>query len=159
VRFSPKSIFVGLLAVGLPVAIAIGWTLGGRALVTGPAPAAAPGGSGALGTAPAPDTADATATRPVWLPGSYDNRPGQPAASAVPSPPGPGVAPPTSATTTTPRGPLITLTTLPPLTDPPVPTPTMVTSEPPPPTATPSETASAPEDTHGGIGAGLLRRR
>ena len=154
-RLSPKSIFVGLIALGLPFAVTFGWTLGNPFTSDKPPSAATPGGSGAIGTAPVKDT---TSPRPVWLPGRYEA--GTPARAATAAPSAPPVAPeiasPSSPATASPGGPLVTVTTLPPLTDPPVPTPTMVTSEPPPPTATPS--SDPPSSSGGGIGAGLLRR-
>ncbi|MEV6629872.1 hypothetical protein AB0M54_03855 [Actinoplanes sp. NPDC051470] len=158
-RLSPRSIFVGVIALGLPFALTVGWVLGGHHLTSTPPATAGPGGSGLLGTAPARATDDSA---PRWLPGRYENRPAAPAPSSAASAPAAlalPVTPPSSGAETQagPRGgPLTTLPTLPPLTDPPVPTPTMVTSEPPPPSATPS---SSPSATPSGLGAGLLRRR
>ena len=49
VRSIPKSLLLGLVVPGLPLAIALGWALAGSA----PAPAVVPDGAGGLGAAPA----------------------------------------------------------------------------------------------------------
>ena len=53
-RLTPKSLFFALVAVGLPVAVTIGWELGETNLNTPPA-AATPDGFGGIGAAPKPD--------------------------------------------------------------------------------------------------------
>lgn len=146
-RLSPKSIFFGLVALGLPFAVTVGWTLADRA-VTAPPAVAAPAGAGGIGSAPAP----AASIEPV-TPVDYGNRPPRgtavrPSASAS----APAALMPSSSA---PGGlPSLSLSPLPPLTDPPVPTPTTVTSEPPSPSATPP-TSATPDPT----GIGLIRRR
>ncbi|MFG1605697.1 hypothetical protein [Actinoplanes sp. NPDC049265] len=151
-RLSPKSIFIGLIALGLPFAVALGWMLGATGSRAGqPRIAGAPGGAGTIGAAPA----RGHPTEPV-NPVRYDVR--RPAAqtSALPSAPAPPPAtapPPSAGSSPSPGGPLVTLTTLPPLTHPPVPTPTTVTSGPPSSSATPSGSTSS---TSGGL---LFRRR
>lgn len=61
---SPKSLFLGIVAFGLPIAVTIGWTLGGE-----PAPPAAPapGGEGVIGTAPVHGTS-VPPVGDVWSP-------------------------------------------------------------------------------------------
>ena len=49
-RITPKALFFGLLSLGLPIAVTIGWVLGATTTVT--PPAAAPNGTGVLGSAP-----------------------------------------------------------------------------------------------------------
>jgi hypothetical protein len=147
VRLTPKTIFFGILAVGLPFAVTVGWTLGTP--VTSAAPRIdAPGGAGSLGTAPAPRGAAATAG-PV-APVDYVAEPKQSPAAASIAPR--AITPATTATTGLPT---LSLSPLPPLTDPPVPTPTDI-SEPPSPSPTPSTEPSA-DPSSGGIGAGLIR--
>jgi hypothetical protein len=146
VRLTPKSIFFGLVALGLPFAVTVGWTLADRT-VTAPPAVAAPAGAGGIGSAPAPDAS----IEPV-TPVHYDNRP--PRATAV-RPSVSASVPPALPSSSAPGGlPSRTLSPLAPLTDPPVPTPTTVTSEPPSPSATPP--ASATPDP---AGIGLIRRR
>lgn len=71
-RLSPKSIFFGLVAFGLPVAVTIGWTVASP--TRPPAQVGAPGGAGALGAAPArdgagrPNTTVRYATSPTHTP-------------------------------------------------------------------------------------------
>jgi hypothetical protein len=146
VRLTPKSIFFGLVALGLPFAVTVGWTLADRA-VTAPPAVAAPAGAGGIGSAPAP----AASIEPV-TPVDYGGRP--PRGTAV-RPSVPASAPAALPSSSAPGGlPSLTLSPLPPLTDPPVPTPTTVTSEPPSPSATPPASAT-PDPT----GIGLIRRR
>jgi len=145
VRLSPKSIFFGIVALGLPFAVTVGWTLGEP--VAAPPPAvAAPAGEGGMGAAPARASTPAPVT-----PIRYGSRPPRDT-SAAPSAAStaPAAEPPDSAPPSGP--PTLSLDPLPPLTDPPVPTPTMVTSAPPPPSATASSSAS-PDPT----GIGLIR--
>ncbi|WP_067508916.1 hypothetical protein [Actinoplanes sp. TFC3] len=63
-RLTPKSVFLGIVALGLPFAVSLGWTLG-----TQDQPAAvvtmAPGGADGIGSAPVPAATSATGTAPV----------------------------------------------------------------------------------------------
>jgi hypothetical protein len=132
VRLSPKSIFFGIVALGLPFTVTVGWTLGTPAAV--PAAVSAPGGSGTIGAAPqrgvtSPVTAADYAAEP---PRDTASTAASTAPVAVPS----STAAPADTVT-------VTLSPLPTLTDPPVPTPTLVTSAPPIPSATPSTSTSA----------------
>jgi hypothetical protein len=146
VRLSPKSIFFGLVALGLPVAVTIGWQLATPA--TRSAAVDSPGGAGGMGDAPARHAKPASA--------SVASSPAAPVPSVMPS-----VL--SSAAVSTPVGPavsgLVTTTStalptappteasqdpLPPLTEPPVPTPT----EPDAPTPTASaSTSPSPADS------------
>lgn len=143
-RLSPKSIFFGLVALGLPVAVTIGWQLATPA--TRSAAIDAPGGAGGMGVAPARHFKPAT---PVVASSAA------PVASATPSvipslavstPVGPLASGPlTAAPASTPSAPPTEASEdpLPPLTMPPVPTPT----EPDAPTPTTSASASpSPSD-------------
>ncbi|WP_412753211.1 hypothetical protein [Krasilnikovia sp. M28-CT-15] len=65
-RLSPKSIFFGVLVLGLPFALAAGWVLGTPAAQ--PAPASAPAGSGVLGAAPSRAAAPESVTALEWSP-------------------------------------------------------------------------------------------
>jgi hypothetical protein len=133
VRLSPKSIFFGIVALGLPIAVTIGWTLG----TPTKAPASTAGlgrvgGEGGIGAAPVKPTE----SRPV-TPAGYGATAATPTPSAVLSSPVPttAVAPPPSATPGPPS--LPTESPLPSLGGlPPVPTPTEITD--------PSTSASAP---------------
>lgn len=130
-RLSPKYVFFGILALGLPFAVTVGWTLGTP--VPAPTAVGAPAGEGALGRAPARPTA--TAATGV----DYPSRTLRTSATAIPPSTAPVVLGPSSApaaTVTVPQP------SLPPLTDPPVPTPTTVTSAPPSPSPTPSGSVS-----------------
>ena len=64
VRLSPKSLFLGIVAFGLPIAVTTGWTLGGE---TAPPAAPAPGGEGSIGTAPVHGTS-VPPVGDVWSP-------------------------------------------------------------------------------------------
>jgi hypothetical protein len=134
VRLTPKTIFFGILALGLPFAVTVGWTLATPA--TSPAPRiAAPGGSGSLGTAAPAPRGDGAKAGPV-APVDYVATP-QPSSSAA-----------AVAVAVVPRA------ALPPLTDPPVPTPTGISE---PPSPSPTESAAPSTDpSSGGIGAGLI---
>jgi len=151
VRLTPKTIFFGILALGLPFAVTVGWTLATPA--TSPAPRiAAPGGSGSLGTAAPAPRGDGAKAGPV-APVDYVATP-QPSSSAaavavavVPR----AALPAVTATTGLPT---LTISPLPPLTDPPVPTPTGISE---PPSPSPTESAAPSTDpSSGGIGAGLI---
>jgi hypothetical protein len=148
VRLSPKSIFFGLVAFGLPIAVVAGWTLAGP--TKRPSAASLPSGAGGIGAAPERTGPDQP-VNDVPYRGRPDRKP-SPVASGAPLP---SLATASTAPTVTPSaGPAPTGTTegtpLPELTDPPVPTPTEVTTEPSPPappTASPStsgETSAQP---------------
>ena len=146
-RLSPKSIFFGLIALGLPFAVTVGWALADPAVEVPPV-AAAPAGAGGFGSAPAP----AASTEPV-TPVDYGTR--APRVSVVA--PSASISAPAASTagSASPGGlPSLSLSPLPPLTDPPVPTPTTATSAPPSPSATPPDSAD-PDPT----GIGLIHRR
>ncbi|MFF5079513.1 hypothetical protein ACFY36_20860 [Actinoplanes sp. NPDC000266] len=127
------------MALGLPIAVSIGWSLAAPA--KRPAAVGLPGGEGALGSAPRPaDTTPMTTVRysprpdrPV--PATPTVTPSAPVTSAAATPSATATAVP--ATTTTPAPATTTSEPpLPPLTLPPVPTPTEITT-----TAPPSEPA------------------
>lgn len=131
VRLSPKSVFVGLVAVGLPVAVLIGWNL--ATPEKRPAAVGVPGGEGALGTAPTSPKQEPVAVRYTAQP----HRPPVPAASASApgaitvapsSSPIPTTVPPTPTPSPTPS--TTPSDDLPPLTLPPIPTPTEITTPP-----------------------------
>jgi hypothetical protein len=148
VRLSPKSIFFGLVALGLPVAVTIGWQLATPA--TRSAAVDAPGGAGGLGDAPVRH-----APKPAIAPASSSSVAPLPSvvasvspAVAVSTPVGPVV---TTGLTSAPIGPPSAAPTeasqspLPPLTMPPVPTPTE--PDDPSPSASPSASPT-PTDDH-----------
>jgi hypothetical protein len=132
VQLSPKSIFVGLVAIGLPIAIAVGWNLAGP--VRQPATATLNGGTGGIGAA-APDEGAGNGEPLTSV--RYSARPARPPATSpstiaslpasAPVPPASGspssVAPPAS-------GPSSSSAPLPPLDQPPVPTPTEIVDVP-----------------------------
>jgi hypothetical protein len=151
VRLSPKSIFFGIVSLGLPFAVTVGWTLG-TPDVAQPV-ASAPGGAGGMGAAPvhAVPSQPVTAVEYSSNPPRPGSSPSAAAASAAPV----SVPPPASAEPST--GTSATQPPLPVLTLPPVPTPTEVSAPPSSPSATPSDSASAPDSRFGG--ARLMRRR
>ncbi|WP_412737698.1 hypothetical protein [Krasilnikovia sp. MM14-A1259] len=63
-RLSPKSIFIGVVLVGLPFAVAAGWALGPSP--AGPVPASAPAGNGVIGTAPSRIATPESVTAVEW---------------------------------------------------------------------------------------------
>jgi hypothetical protein len=150
VRLSPKSIFFGLVALGLPVAVTIGWQLATPA--TRSAAVGAPGGAGGLGDAPVHHP------KPALVPASSSPVAPLPSVGAsvspsvaVSTPVGPVVTGGlTSAPTGTPSAPPTEASQdpLPPLTMPPVPTPT----EPDDPSSSASASAS-PTPTDDQFGA------
>jgi hypothetical protein len=149
VRLSPKSIFLGLVALGLPFAVTVGWQFAGP--TPGPAPISAPVGAGGIGAAPTRATAPTPLKVVDWSSPADETDTGSAAPSAPPSTDTagePSVPPP--AASTAPRA------LLPSLTFPPVPTPTDIASPPPRPSATPSSSA-APESP--GLPAARLVRR
>jgi hypothetical protein len=84
VRFSPRSVFFTVVALGLPFAISAGWTLGTPLPVQ--TPVSAPGSSDGIGAAPPPATTTATSS-------VVDYAPRRPEPVAVKSSlPGPSVA-------------------------------------------------------------------
>lgn len=129
------------MALGLPVAVTIGWQLATPA--TRSAAVDAPGGAGGMGKAPARHT-----TKPAQAPALASSVapatsvvPSLPPTSAVSTPVGPATSAPVTATSTgLPTAPPTEASEdpLPPLTMPPVPTPT----EPDAPSATPSATTT-----------------
>jgi hypothetical protein len=147
VRLSPKSIFFGIISLGLPFAVTVGWILGAP-VVNPVAAASAPVGAGGLGAAPS----RGSTSRPVTVV-EFASHPAKPAASvsAVPPSVAPRSAPPSAK-------PVISVSTsVPPvLTLPPVPTPTEIVSPPDSPSATPSGSASP--EASGVDGAQLVRR-
>lgn len=132
-RLSPKSVFVGLIIVGLPFALAVGWRLADHT----PASAALrpPTGSGVFGAAP---TQTRAASSPSIDKVDYWPEVTRPDATGSPSTPAPRpttTAPHPTTAVTTPAG-------QPTLAMPPVPTPTDVTpsgSPSPSPSPTPSD--------------------
>jgi len=101
VRLTPKSLFFGLVSIGLPFAVALGWVLGETTTVTPPA-AATPDGFGGLGTAPERDKPlnrvdypertsgprSASSTAPVAVPPRTADSSG-PSTSNIPAEPSP----------------------------------------------------------------------
>ncbi|WP_133874225.1 hypothetical protein [Paractinoplanes brasiliensis] len=130
------------MAVGLPAAVMIGWTL--AAPEKRPAAVGAPGGEGTLGAAPTSPKREPVAVR-------YTARPYRPPVPATASAPGSITVAPSSSpipTTLVPSpSPSLTPSTtpsddgLPPLTLPPVPTPTEIST---PPSWEPSPSPSEP---------------
>jgi hypothetical protein len=148
VRLSPKPVFLGLVALGLPFAVTVGWQFASPA--PAPAPISAPPGSGGIGAAPKHAAASGPVTPVDWSPAA----PKPVAATAVSS----GTPPPSVAvpSPTQPSAGAATRPARPALTLPPVPTPIDITSPPPSPSATPSSSA-APEPS--GLDAARLVRR
>ncbi|WIM96120.1 hypothetical protein ACTOB_008280 [Actinoplanes oblitus] len=136
---SPKSVFIGVLAVGLPFAVVVGWALGTpKAHSVASAEIGGTGGSDALGVAP-PHTRQ-----------SPDGHPARPAGGA---PSSIVVVSSTVITQTvtvpasaTPSAAAATSSPPPILSTPPVPTPTQITG-PPEPTPTPSDSVPPSTDT------------
>lgn len=145
-RLSPKYIFLGIVVLGLPFAVVVGWTLGAPA--QSPTPVSAPQGAGTLGAAPELATGPAPVTT--------DDRPARgrrPAGSSAAPSAVPSAAPPISVAPV-PGG--TSFPPLPILTDPPVPTPAHVTSAPASPSATPSAEPSG--DPGGSVVERVVRR-
>jgi hypothetical protein len=142
VQLSPKSVFIGLVALGLPIAVTAGWTLAGPAKRS--AEASLPGGAGGIGPAP-----ERPATSQSVTNARYQGRPipepsASPTTSVAPSPSVTlsgvpavtiSVAPTSSGASSSP----------PPLTLPPVPTPTEITSEPSTSASPPTDPTATPE--------------
>jgi hypothetical protein len=133
VQLSPKSIFVGLVAVGLPIAIAIGWNLAGP--VRPPAAATLDGGTGGIGAA-APDEGAGDGDPLTSV--RYSARPYRPPAtspSTIASLPASATVAPASGSPSSPAAPVSgpsssSSVPLPPLDNPPVPTPTEIVDVP-----------------------------
>lgn len=142
-RLSPKSIFFGLVAFGLPVAV--GWTLAGPP--KRPSVTSLPTGTGGIGAAPGRTDPDEAVTDVRYQP--RQNRNASPSAVAsgapLPSLPAASTAPAvTPSAEPAPTGSAV-VDPLPELTAPPVPTPTEVTSEPSPPAPPPAEPSGTGE--------------
>jgi hypothetical protein len=143
---SPKSLFFGLVVVGLPFAIVTGWALGAPVITPGAlGTASEPNGVGGLGAAPATSVPDqgsaggytAHPPRATTAPGS--------SAPATATSAGPAVTMTVTVTTSVPPPLVVTSSPPPLLTNPPVPTPTHIVDDPDPsdtPPAIPSETPS-----------------
>jgi hypothetical protein len=153
VRFSPRSIFFGVVVVGLPFAVSVGWTLG-TPLPGPPVAVSAPGGAGGIGAAPPTATTAATASVVDWTPRRPEpvavesSLPG-PSASTAPSDLAPSIIVPSGSPD--PSGSLW----------PPVPTPTSVITTPLSPSATvPPGSADPNASSLGGRGwSGGLKLR
>jgi hypothetical protein len=141
---SPKSVFIGVVAIGLPFAVVVGWAMGTPVVRTDSAlSAGGAGGSDGLGLAPG-------RTRPGTA--GYAGRP----ADAGPSPVvvvSSTVITKTVTVTASAPPPTASASSPPPIVNmPPVPTPTQVTG-PPDPTPTPSESLAPSASTAPSAGA------
>lgn len=147
-QLSPKSIFIGLVAFGLPIAVAVGWTL---ADPRQPSAASPGGGTGGIGAAApeqgAGDGRPVTTVRYSTGPGRPQVSPSAATSAAVPLAPSLSVSPSSS------RPPLVnapipvqsdSTLPLPPLNNPPVPTPTEIVEEPGPSTSSSGEPSGDP---------------
>jgi hypothetical protein len=134
VRLSPKSVFLGLIVLGLPFAMALGWRLADHPSTV--AALRAPAGSGAFGAAPVQTRTARSA--PIARADAWpaEQAPDPTGAAPTPEPHRTATIPPPAATETTGA-------TGPPLGLPPVPTPTDVTSS----SASPSPSPSPSEST------------
>jgi hypothetical protein len=143
VRLSPKYVFSGIVAFGLPFAVTMGWLLGTP--VEKPPVASAPGGAGGIGAAP-----ERVVTSQPVTPADYASQPPLPGAPVSPAPTTPASTAPLitagpSASGSPPSSP-------PPVLDmPPVPTPTEIFDPPPDPSATPSDSAPMAEPGPTGV--------
>ncbi len=138
-RLSPKFVFLGIIAFGLPIALTTGWALG---VPSAPPRPIVPAGAGVIGTAPSVVSSGPAGTVPVTpssSPGGRTTRVRTDATVIV----GPtSASPPVSSTTgatagATVRPPRPTRTHRPP----PVPTPTGTAGTSPPAPTTPPPTA------------------
>ncbi|MFI7596914.1 hypothetical protein [Actinoplanes sp. NPDC049681] len=138
--------FFGLVSLGLPFAVAVGWTLGTPD--TAPPAVSAPGGAGAFGAAPVKATTPASDSITQWPP--HAPEPVSVVESVAPS--SPSVAPSSGVPSATASG-----SGAPTLTMPPVPTPTSIVDPPssPAPAATSGDADPEPSGLAGG---GLFRR-
>jgi hypothetical protein len=127
VRLSPKSIFFGLVAFGLPVSVAIGWTLatppkGHAAVGASAGTGLGAGPNGVLGPAPRHGGGTQPLTEVQYSPRPIRSAVLPPVASAPSAAPTPTTAPPIVV--------LPSVSSLPTLDQPPVPTPTEITTTP-----------------------------
>ncbi|BCY15189.1 hypothetical protein L3i22_102770 [Actinoplanes sp. L3-i22] len=130
-RLSPKSVFIGLVAIGLPFAVVVGWAMGTPVVRTDSAlDSGGAGGSGGLGVAPG-------RTRPATA--GYAGRPADAGPSPVVVVSSTVITKTVTVAASAPPATVPTSSPPPILSMPPVPTPTQVTG-PPDPTPTPSET-------------------
>jgi len=144
VRLSPKSIFIGLVALGLPIAVTVGWTLATPARK--PVEVGAPAGTGGLGAGGSDGIGRAPRRAGIPQPPAEVRLTPRPAASAkLPPVTAPsGVPRPTSAAPSAVEASAVSLPPV--LNEPPVPTPTEITevpSGPAAPSASPSASPSA----------------
>jgi len=149
VRLSPKSVFLSLVALGLPFAVTVGWQF--ASTPPAPAPISAPAGAGGIGAAPTHAVVSEPVTPVNWSPAARESVAATSAAPPGTPPPSVAVsstAQPSARTAPRPRLPVLTL--------PPVPTPIDFTSPPPSPSATPSA-SGVPEPS--GLDAARLVRR
>jgi hypothetical protein len=146
VRLSPKPIFFGLVTLGLPFAVTVGWTLGTPAST--PPAVSAPGGAGGIGLAPARATTPASGRIADWAPPTTKPV----AAESTLTASSPAIVLPSAPATSTvaPETPAPGFTLLPP-----VPTPTTIVV-PPSPSATSASASPDPEVSD--LGAARLVR-
>ena len=144
-QLSPKSIFLGLVALGLPIAVAVGWTLATPARK--PVEVSAPAGTGGIGAGGSDGIGKAPRRPGLSQPLTEVQLMPRPVASAtLPPVTAPSGAPvPTSAAPSAVEASEVSLPPV--LNEPPVPTPTEITDVPSPPAA-PSATPSASPSTN-----------
>jgi hypothetical protein len=145
VQLTPKSVFIGLVAFGLPIAVAVGWNLAGPARQ--PITATPNGGTGGIGAAAPAQGAGNGEPVPVRYSAQPNRPPATPPSTIVSVPasvtaPSTAVRPP-SATPPVPT-PSDSALPLPPLDQPPVPTPTEITEVPGPSTSSSADPSGAP---------------
>jgi hypothetical protein len=141
VRLSPKSVFVGLIILGLPFAMVLGWRLADHP--TTPGALRQPAGAGAFGAAPVTTrtATSAPTTRVDYWPDAGSDE------VAATAPATPTTEPPVTRPIPSPVATAVTSAGLPPLGAPPVPTPTEVPGSASPSVSlspTPSESADPP---------------
>jgi hypothetical protein len=143
VRLSPKYVFSGIVAFGLPFAVTMGWLLGTP--VERPPVASAPGGAGGIGAAP-----ERVVTAQPVTPADYASQPPRPGAPASPALTTPATTAPSITASPAASG---SPSSAPPpvLNMPPVPTPTEIFDPPPNPSPTPSESAPTEEPGPTGV--------
>jgi hypothetical protein len=154
VQLSPKYVFFGIVALGLPLAVAVGWALGTPPTVPAEA-SVAPGAAAAMGTAP--QRTESTQSGEAGGSSSRQRPASDPSASPITLPPPVRTAPRPAATA--PTATAVPRSAPPTLTAPPVPTPTDVGLDP----SDPSDPLATPEDGppwyHHGGGAWWVRRQ
>ena len=126
-RLSPTSVFLALVALGLPVAVALGWHFAGPA--TAPSLLEVPGGAGGIGTAPIHPTTSAPVTPVDWSPPARAAAAKDRTAAPAPSPPAsasPSAPPPAAGHPSRSAPPSTPLPSLSPPTDPTGPPPSMI---------------------------------